>query len=130
MLGSLPGQASGRKLRLFAVACCRKISGYLDSEPDRQGLELTELDVDEKVDEEAFAQVKGEIWDVRWYRREGWDAAWRALESYRTSQDIDEEQNADLKLSNLLREVLGNPFRPVTVEPSPPLGVRGCPDIR
>jgi hypothetical protein len=50
MLDYLHSIASERKLRLFACACCRRIPGYLESEPDRRGLELTECDVDGLAD--------------------------------------------------------------------------------
>jgi hypothetical protein len=42
MLAFLDGQASQRKLRLFAVACCRRIWPLLDHEAFRRAVELSE----------------------------------------------------------------------------------------
>ncbi len=42
MLRFLKGSASGRKLRLFAVACCRKVWHSLSDERSRNAIELAE----------------------------------------------------------------------------------------
>jgi hypothetical protein len=127
MLAHLAKGASHRKLKLFACACCRSLPGYLDSQPDRQALELTERDVDGLATEEEFDQLLEEEFDVRWYRRDAWDAIDRILETYwgetwgneRLYHQSEEEQlqsrnrmNAALAL--LLLDIFGNPFRPVS----------------
>jgi hypothetical protein len=127
MLDILYGKATERKLRLFACACCRRIPAYLQSEPDRRGLQLTELDVDVPVPVEDFLNLQ-EVWDVRWYRRDGWNAVARSLECYRMNifdspnlreASVQERERAsDLgtaKLAFLLRDVFGNPFRTASI---------------
>jgi hypothetical protein len=122
--------ASERHLRLFACAVCRLIPGYMESEEDRKGLELTELDVDGLAPEGGLDDLGDEDWDIRWYRREGWDASIRAIESYMATDDDDplptsSEYCAWLDmvpkrgaLSEIMREIIGNPFRPVVIHPA------------
>jgi len=125
MLEFLRGKVGDRKLRLFACACCRFIPGFLESPPDRRALEWTEKDVDEPLDETLF--VMWTKWDIRWDRRDAWGAVWRAIESYLTEVDILEEKlateelaeaykPAQANMTGLVRELFGNPLRPVTID--------------
>ena len=131
MLEFLSDNGSDRKLRLFACACCRRIPGYLESEPDREGLELTERDVDGLANEEEFERLTEEVHDVRWYRRDAWNAIGRALESYwdsgldtgHLSSRTDSEKfkarfEMEFEIAALLREIFGNPFRMPSVNAS------------
>lgn len=56
------GKVSDRKMRLVACACCRRIPGFLDSQPDREGLELTERDADGLAVEEDIAARFDLVW--------------------------------------------------------------------
>jgi len=129
MLTSLykSGGASYRKPRLFTCACCRLIPKFLDSQPDRENLLLAEAEADGQfaVDEDFSSD---EVWDVRWYRQDEWDSADRAISCFRqhiwdTGRLLDNphqkaaRREGDRTLCNLLRDILGNPFRPVTVDP-------------
>jgi hypothetical protein len=130
MLEYLGDKASERKLQLFACACCRRIPGFLESEPDRQGLELTELYADGLATDEEFTALPDDVWDIRWYRRDCWNAIDRAMNSYwchvwdsRNLHATTEQTQAqarrqcDADLAVLLLEIFGNPFRPVTLDP-------------
>ena len=110
LLAGLP-QASNRKLRLFACGCCRLIPEFMASEPDRLALELTERDVDEAVGVDAFNEIE-DVWDIRWYRRDGANATDRAL------QDYDDGSRSMKVLVTLFRDIFGNPFRPVAFDPA------------
>jgi hypothetical protein len=135
MLEYLQDKASERKLQLVACACCRRIPGFLESEPDRQGLELTERDADGLATDEEFETLPNDDWDIRWYRRNCWDAIHRAMGSYHdyvwdsvwesrnpyatTEQAQDQaRRQSDADLAVLLFDIFGNPFRPVSIDPS------------
>jgi hypothetical protein len=133
MLGFQVDRASERKLRLLACACCRRIPGFLESQPDRQSLELTERDVDGLAEEQDFAALPEDVWDIRWYRRDGWgwitlnralnsywDYLWVSRNLHATTEQVQAQarRQSDAELAVLVSEVFGNPFRPVALDPS------------
>jgi hypothetical protein len=131
LLAFLGDDASERKLRLLACACCRRIPGFLETQPDREGLELTERDVDGRAEERAFNDLPLDVWDIRWYRRDGWNALDRAMNSYwdyfwdsrnlnETTEQVQEQalQQCHADLVALILDVFGNPFRPLILDPS------------
>lgn len=81
--GQLPALASGRKVRLFAYACMRQVWHRLRDQRSQKALDTAERFADVEVTEEELAAAS--------------DAAWAA---------------ARKKQAALLREVVGNPFRP------------------
>ena len=127
-----------RKLLLFPCACCRRVPGSLESEPDRLGLELTERDADGQASDEDFARLPNDIFDMRWRRRDAWSAAGRAIGLHRnhafglyqneawdspahfgTPEELQRtSQRVDADLAQLVREIFGNPFRPKLFDPS------------
>jgi hypothetical protein len=144
MYEALRGQVSERKLRLFGVACCRRL-GPLLQDPRI----LTALDVAERYADGAATQIdleaalRGAAQAQRAQRRKSLlfayaavkDAcgpgglgaaektAWAeaaAADSRTTYGDRLRQTRPDLyaSLAALLRDVIGNPFRPVSVDQS------------
>jgi hypothetical protein len=145
MLDSLRGQVSERKLRLFAVACCRRSGAQIRNWRVREGVEVAERLADGEVaPEELWATValvregkKATAWSppqeyaaraVLFALSEGpvpWvegPAGW-AVEALRCATDSavsanpagrEAEQRGQ---ADLLRDLFGNPFHPLTVPP-------------
>ena len=59
MLNYLRGKASSRRLRLLAVACCRRVWHVLTGPACRQAVDMAEKSVDEPVPEELLDQLSG-----------------------------------------------------------------------
>jgi hypothetical protein len=122
LLGFLRGKASERKLRLFAVACCRRRWEAMTDERSRRVVEMAERFVEGLVGEKELALARRAAYAVPWRgvswvagqaRAAAWNAARPAIwEGTRLIADGSREQ------VGLLRCLFGNPFRPVTPGPA------------
>jgi hypothetical protein len=148
MLEFLRGKASDRKLRLFAVACCRRIWPLMTDERSRRAVEVAErladdmasqieLDLARKEARAAIPTLHPSI-DASGGDRTSREAilrivvtraAWSAVRvpvsslhvALRTAwvaEQRDPAWHGEPWLSNLLRELVGNPFRPVFLDPA------------
>jgi hypothetical protein len=142
MLTHVAGTASPRKLRLFAVACCRRIWHRLADERSRQAILASEGYADGRVKRRELVESRqqallvkelnsvttpGEFaaaavarprlvphWVAQLARTASADAVARAgWVTYREALHAETRNQAIL-----LREVLGNPFCPIAVDPA------------
>jgi hypothetical protein len=117
-----------RKLRLFGCACCRRFPDLLAHQLFRRVLETVERDADGLVSREHAAalllEVQGPLSGLFWLYQQAircvlagrpQQAAGEALLLRLAAHRVDDERRAQ---ANLVREIWGNPFRPVTVSPA------------
>ena len=117
MLEFLSGKASDRKLLLFCAACARWNSDLREGK-DRED-QLTRIEVHEKYADglvgnadyrRLFSHIRSDTlpeWPWEWARLWTKQADRTAAPPFPLSER-----------SNMLRDVLGNPFRPVAVDPA------------
>ena len=129
MLAFLGSKASARKLRLFVVACCRRIGDSLHDRRSQAAIEIAEQFADGKADSAQLADAHAEAlaasselgddsYDAPAYAAalaagsplDATDAAELAAEGVTsTPAELLQEKAAQARL---LRDILGNPFRP------------------
>lgn len=126
MLDYVRGTMSQRKLRLFTCASCRRIWHVLTDQRSRRGVEVAELYADNQataqqlheaaIEEDAGADdTHGEGADVAdtaadLTSGDPWGGAHAAA-----TMDYPRERPYQ---SALLRDLISNPFRPVSIDPS------------
>jgi hypothetical protein len=111
MLKFLRGRISDRKLRLFAVACCRRLWDRLEDRA-REAVEVAERHADGAagVEDLRLAWAKTTAWSAEsltcWNNiaDETWPGHFREFAAGKAIDD--------------LRDIAGNPFREVTVQPA------------
>jgi hypothetical protein len=141
MLEFLGEGASKRKLRLFVCACCRSIWHLLTFEISQRAVETGECLADGIVTEEARTAIWNEAWEIvvkqrqesgassllfalvtaeravlRWDKGDPWRHAANAALSARQAMGFSADESAEQ--SAILRDMFGNPFRPISVSPS------------
>ena len=129
MLEFLPGKVSDRKLRLFAVGCCRKIWHLLESEEDRRTVEIWEEFAEGPRNHVAFDKASflaAEITGERGQRTTNLCLLHDPLTAVArivafalraaAGDDLDLWRCHSTIQASLLRHIIGNPFRPY---PSP-----------
>jgi hypothetical protein len=139
MLGFLRGKVSDRKLRLFACACCRRIWDLYLHHDSFRSIEVGEKFADgEATNKDLRTADELAMWagdDASWTSMQEATIAWTAAAAVQKTgilaanwavyemQSVfagnepkcEEEQIAQC---HLLREIFGNPFRPVALNPS------------
>jgi hypothetical protein len=125
-------KASARKLRLFAVACCRRVWELLPEGECRLAVEVAEKYADGLVTREQLrkaaiavnanrANLGSPAASVTEYYPGGaarWASGWAAYLVRRHSKKRSDEQRERRQQCALLRELFGPlPFRAVTIDP-------------
>jgi hypothetical protein len=142
MLEFLRGKASDRKLRLFTVACARLVWEKISWEFMRNAVETAEKYADGWVSREELNSSFMEVWAVVTQGTQGGHEAYRWLHSSEQHIQVyglcqvtmytlkglnnlpvmdNWRQGARLTgqyQPNLLRDLFGNPFRPVCFDPA------------
>jgi hypothetical protein len=132
MLRFLEGKASERKLRLFVVACCRRVPRLMRQEVCRQAVEVAERFADGAASrndlEETYDFFLREIhqssdWSAdRWVRylasgcvRPDLISRDADIVSFARNYTVVSRQEENRVQVRLLKDIFGNPFHPLSV---------------
>jgi hypothetical protein len=122
MLEYLRGKARYRKLRLFVVGCCYREYGQSTVRPDFEVVEKL-ADGQTTLDEVRKHWLPpGSVNEFAWPERP-FEWATYFVSSCPMSEEV-EEKNPDgrypvaMKVPPIISDVFGNPFRPVTIDPT------------
>jgi hypothetical protein len=139
MLSFLRDKISARKVRLFACACVRRLWPLLFDERSRRGLEAAELHADGQTSFKELEQAEADAWAARTEARaranaatargktlgDAAKAAWAttmtdsANAAWGAASEVDPTQlTVAATGADLLRDLIGNPFRSLTINPA------------
>src|ERR1700729_3290859 len=105
------GRLNDRKLRLFAVACCRRVWFWIEDEENVKALEAHERLADDLPVEIRGVNGKAPVWKAWLGSRitldwTGWSFATTA--AFQSVEEAGEQKGA--ADCGLIRDIIGNPF--------------------
>jgi hypothetical protein len=136
MLDSMDRKISDRKTRLFACACCRHFSNLAVNEQFVQAIETAEQFADGLTSKAAMKRARQSVRAIRHSLPDKSDLQWWAalwLAEVTNSENAYGQVAHEIKRfiaegmlsveyaplgADLIRCIIGNPFRPVRMEPS------------
>jgi hypothetical protein len=134
-------KVSPRKVRLFACACCRLVWDRLTDERSRQAVRTAERFADGEVSAKVLERHEDAAWQLvsrvmertprQYANLVAWQSAFQITEAdpthfIRRVVRASDDRVSPAALAVLLREVCGNPFRPVRIEPAWLRWHQGC----
>jgi hypothetical protein len=129
MMQFLRGKVSDRKLRLFAVACCRRHSHLLPDDPSCKLVDAAERFADGNVGKEELKAAWVVAWDAGMVdvRNGTWTPGGQAARQVARDAAASGAYEGAIEVAHaaasqsecqLFRCIFGNPFRPVTLNPA------------
>jgi hypothetical protein len=122
LLRHVAPQASARKLRLFACAACRRVWAALRDEASRHAVEVAERHADGLASAAELAAAAQEALRVAEragrHQTPGWNAARTAAAVTEAPLVAAERAAGAAADADLLRDVFGNPFQGVLIDPT------------
>jgi len=129
MLASLWDNATARKLRLFSAACCRSAWPAISNDDWRNAIETSERFADGQADNQDLLAARRPLLSASWDTSAclvvtaADDEVSAPLLAILVSERVRREYKGDQKeiavrQTTLLRDIVGNPFRPVTIDPA------------
>ncbi len=116
MLKAIGNKPNERKLRLYSCGCVRAVWSHLKDDRSRAVVELGERHADDTV----LVEVRREAIDAAYQAAVGrrtW-AVWSAMSTL-ADHHLEARRCAPRRTgADLLRDIFGNPFRPVTFSPA------------
>lgn len=125
LLNCVSGWASARKFRLFAVACCRRIEHLFFDQSSRDLVDAAERLADGEEVPDLVARLGGYDPCLTQNSDTAWAAFFAAhvealhgarLTSHAALARADRRDQERLAQSRLVRDIIGNPFRPACLE--------------
>lgn len=127
MLRFLESKASERKLRLFAVACCRQVWPFLRPKRLRRAVKVAERHAEKKASTSEMASAAWALRErfdpasnaARWVAaNQAAEAACQTMEWTLLTRAVSCKEDHAFRQASILRCLFGNPFASVAISPA------------
>jgi hypothetical protein len=130
MLEFITRKVIDRKVQLFSVACFEKLWPLLTDVRSRRAVEAVSMYAEGRLTEEELVQARNEAFMVLHEINFGEESRWRLCDMAANITIVRGLSNAagllledfryypDCPSSDILRDIIGNPYRPITLDPA------------